>query len=107
MVDARRVVVSNSLSDRLLLNKIIKTKAVSKITAFVLLDFYATQRLLTYHSIRIEVLADNLSILVPHIINHYRYLFVHNYAYLFGAKIYGVKFVIPKHLRNLITQGAD
>ena len=34
MVDARRVVVSNSLNDRLLLNKIVKKQAVSKITAF-------------------------------------------------------------------------
>jgi hypothetical protein len=65
------------------------------------------QRLLSYHSIRIEVLADNLSILVPHIINHYWYLFVHNYAYLFGAKIDGVKYVIQKHLGELTIQGVD
>jgi hypothetical protein len=111
MVDARRVVVSNFLSDRLLLNKIVKKKAVSKITAFFYwLHFYATQRLLSYPSIRIESLADNLCTSVPHIINHYRHMSVHNYAdpeyaNLFGTNIDGVKFVIQRHLGNLIIQG--
>ena len=49
-------------------------------TIYSLRHFYATQRLLSNPPIRIEVLADNLGTSVPHIMNHYRHLSVHNYA---------------------------